>query len=396
MLSKLNILVIGGGMYVSGKGTETDGTIMPALLEARRNELVGRLGVVTTSSKSSIENTERIGNLAGRMGVESQCEAFPKVGASHTAYLDAAQKFKPDAVIISVPDHLHATISIALIEKGLHCLVVKPMSSTLKEAQAMVEAAERAQVVAQVEFHKRYDESNILLYDAVQSGKLGDLLYAVIEYSQQKKIPRDVFRSWAEKTSIFQYLGVHYVDLLYFVTGFHPKRVTAWGQKIFLHKLGTDTWDAMQVVIEWQNPQKPSSGRMVSTHITNWIDPDETSAISDQKINLVGTLGRFQADQKHRGTQIVLDSQGTKELNPYFNSSCINPQTGEINFHGYGIKSVLNFLQDVHLVKYQNVNLKKLTSNRPSFQAGLISSAVIDAAHQSLLAQKSSPVEILL
>ena len=143
------------------------------------------------------------------------------------SFLQAVEIFKPDAVIISVPDHLHASISITLIEKGLHCLVVKPMAPSLDEARAMLETAKKHHVVAQVEFHKRYDESNLLLYDAVRSGKLGDLLYAVIEYSQQKRLPREVFRAWVEKSSIFQYLGVHYVDLLYFVTGFLPKRVTA-------------------------------------------------------------------------------------------------------------------------------------------------------------------------
>ena len=51
----------------------------------------------------------------------------------------------------------------------------------------------------------------------------------------------------------------------------------------------------MQVVIEWE---RKDGGLFVSTHITNWIDPDETSAMSDQKINVVGTKGRFQADQK--------------------------------------------------------------------------------------------------
>lgn len=52
----------------------------------------------------------------------------------------------------------------------------------------------------------------------------------------------------------------------------------------------------MQVVIEWE---RKDGGLFVSTHITNWIDPDETSAMSDQKINVVGTNGRFQADQKN-------------------------------------------------------------------------------------------------
>ena len=284
-------------------------------------------------------------------------------------------------VIISVPDHLHATISIALIEKGLHCLVVKPMASTLKEAQAMVEAAERAQVVAQVEFHKRYDESNILLYDAVQSGKLGDLLYAVIEYSQQKKIPRDVFRSWAEKTSIFQYLGVHYVDLLQFVTSFQPLRVSAWGQKDYLKSLGIDTWDAMQVVVEWK---REDGGNFVSTHITNWIDPDESSAISDQKINVVGTKGRFQADQKHRGVQVVQDDQGIQDVNPYFSSSLKDPSTKQLTFDGYGIKSVLQFINDVQMFIMGKIDLNQLEESRPSFKVCLVSTAVIEAVEVSL------------
>lgn len=396
MIQGLRVLVVGGGMYVAGRGTETSGTLVPALLEGVKQGLVSEVAITTTRSSSALETCKKSSCIARQMGVDCSFTAFPKEGENPKAFLQAAEAFQPNAVLVSVPDHLHASVSIPLIEKGLHCLVVKPMAASLEEAQAMVASAEKNQVVAQVEFHKRYDESNLLLYDAVRSKKLGDLLYAVIEYSQQKRIPRDVFRSWAAKTSVFQYLGVHYVDLLYFVTKFLPKRVAAWGQKNHLQSLGIDTWDSMQVVIEWEDPQNSAKARMVSTHITNWIDPDETSSISDQKINLVGTLGRFQADQKHRGIQIVTEPQGIRDVNPYFSSSWIDPQTGKIKFHGYGIQSVLQFLRDVHWVKYHNGKLNELITNRPSFQSSLISSAVIDAAHQSLLIHKSSPVEIQL
>ena len=40
MNTKINVLIVGGGMYVAGKGSPSNGTIMPALLEARRNGLV--------------------------------------------------------------------------------------------------------------------------------------------------------------------------------------------------------------------------------------------------------------------------------------------------------------------------------------------------------------------
>ena len=385
-----DILVVGAGMYVCGRRTKGYGTIMPALLEAHREGVLGRLGVVSTSADSAKEARERVNELAQRMGIEKQCEFFPESGRDTEAYLAAAEAFKPDAVIVSVPDHLHASISIPLIERGFHCMVVKPMAPTVEEARAMTEAAKRAGVVAQVEFHKRLDESNLLLYDAVQSGKLGTLLYAVIEYSQKKQIPRDVFRSWAEKTTIFQYLGVHYVDLLQFVTSFSPLRVSAWGQKDYLKNLGIDTWDAMQVMIEWE---REDGGRFVSTHITNWIDPDETSAMSDQKINVVGTQGRFQADQKHRGIQVASDEVGVQDVNPYFSTSWKDPSTQRLTFNGYGIKSVKQFVNDVRMFKAGTVTLNQLEKTRPSFQVCQISTAVIEAAHQSL-AHQNTPINV--
>jgi D-galacturonate reductase len=386
----IKILIIGGGMYVTGKGTTSNGTIMPALLEARRHKLVSKLGLVTTSADSANENRERVNDLAQRMGVDSQCEYFPKSVHNEQAYLEAVEQFKPDAVIVAVPDHLHASVCIPLIEKRIHCLVVKPMATTLAEANAMTEAAKKAGVVAQVEFHKRLDESNLLLRDAIQSKKFGELLYAIIEYSQKKQIPRDVFHSWAEKSSVFQYLGVHYVDLLQFVTDFRPLRVSAWGQKDYLKNLGIDTWDSMQVVVEWE---RKDGGQFVSTHITNWIDPDETSAMSDQKINVVGTKGRFQADQKNRGVQIVEDGKGIQDVNPYFSSSWKENINQYLLFNGYGIKSVLQFVKDVQMFKDGEIELETLKKIRPSFEVCRISSAVIEAAHQSLK-QQNFPVNI--
>ena len=386
----IKVLIIGGGMYVTGKGTTSNGTIMPALLEARRHKLVSKLGLVTTSADSANENRERVNDLAQRMGVDSQCEYFPKSVHNEQAYLEAVEQFKPDAVIVAVPDHLHASVCIPLIEKRIHCLVVKPMATTLAEANAMTEAAKKAGVVAQVEFHKRLDESNLLLRDAIQSKKFGELLYAIIEYSQKKQIPRDVFHSWAEKSSVFQYLGVHYVDLLQFVTDFRPLRVSAWGQKDYLKNLGIDTWDSMQVVVEWE---RKDGGQFVSTHITNWIDPDETSAMSDQKINVVGTKGRFQADQKNRGVQIVEDGKGIQDVNPYFSSSWKENINQYLLFNGYGIKSVLQFVKDVQMFKDGEIELETLKKIRPSFEVCRISSAVIEAAHQSLK-QQNFPVNI--
>jgi len=378
----IDVLVIGAGMYVTGRGVENAaGVVMPALLEARRNGLVGRLAVFTTNAISADEARQRVQAIAKSMGVDDQCDAYPSVGEENGSLATAARDFAPDVAVVSVPDHLHAACSIPLLEARIHCLVVKPMAGSLSDARAMGDAASAASVVAQVEFHKRLDESNLLMRDAVSSNRLGELLYATVEYSQRKTIPRDVFRGWAENSNIFQYLGVHYVDLLLWITGFTPKRVTAWGQKGYLLGLGIDTWDAMQVVIEWD---RGDGGTFVSTHVTNWIDPDESSAMSDQKINVVGSKGRYQADQKHRGIQVQVDGGGVEDLNPYFIASWSDDVTGHRRYKGYGIKSVHQFITDVSAVRDGRISVGGLETSRPSFAAGLISTAVVEAARKSL------------
>ena len=105
-------------------------------------------------------------------------------------------------------------------------------------------------VIGIVEFHKRYDEANLYTKKIIQDKLLGEILYYHVDYSQRISIPRDTFKSWVEHTNIFQYLGVHYIDLVYFVTKATPMRVLAMGQKNWLKKKKINTFDSIQCFIE--------------------------------------------------------------------------------------------------------------------------------------------------
>lgn len=366
-------------MYVCGRGTDGYGTIIPAILEAVKKNHVNKIDIITRSSASANITRRKIQLLCDKMAVFPEINVFPNDDTLSFTLDDYINSNSYDAAIVAIPDHLHCNVCIQLMQQGLHCLVVKPMAPTFEEAMKMANVAKEKEVVAQVEFHKRYDQSNLLLKDAIQSGELGHLLYAVVEYSQPKYIPEKMFSQWADKTSIFQYLGVHYVDLLQFATYYKPLTVTAWGQKSYLASKGIDTWDSMQVVIRWTGNER----QFVSTHITNWVDPNCTSATSDQKINVVGTKGRYQADQKHRGIQTVVDDQGVNDINPYFTSCCLN-NSGKLSYTGYGIDSVLGFLTDVLDYNRGDLSLKEINETRPSFENCLDSSYVIELAHKSI------------
>ncbi|MCM8790603.1 MAG: Gfo/Idh/MocA family oxidoreductase [Candidatus Omnitrophica bacterium] len=379
-MKSINVVVVGGGMYVCGRGVEGYGTIMPALLEAKRHDQVGQVVIVTTKSSSARAASKKTIALGRLMGVNADIKYYPQNGCDVKAYKKVLRNIRtPAACIIAVPDSLHADIAEYSIEHGFHTLVVKPLATTVKEVKRLIKAQNEHGVYCAVEFHKRFDDANIKMKDVIASGALGDLLYFIIEFSQRKVMPLKVFRAWASTTNIFNYLGVHYVDIIYYTTCAKPMRVMAIGQKNWLLRRGLDTYDAIEAVIEWHG----SSGNKFSSHIiTNWIDPDSTSAMSDQRIKVIGAQGRFESDQKDRGITMISDKRGIETFNPYFCAAYGRP--GEVEYRGYGIKSIQTFLQDVSDIEKGAVTIKELEAKRPTFRTSLISTAVIEGVDRSL------------
>ena len=382
----LNVLVVGAGMYVCGSGTSGFGTILPTLVQQQHLGKVGEIHIAATRPESAALLQEKLKALNERMGITGHVQVYPTGGTiDGDAYKQAIAALPaPAAAVISVPDHLHAAISRDVIRAGIHPLVVKPLTPTAAEAKQLIRLLDQHKLYGAVEFHKRFDEANLLLRQKIQDGRLGDLCYLVVEFSQRRRI-REVFHSWVSHTNIFQYLGVHYADLIYFATGARPMKALAVGQA---HS-GSDpskeepvyVYDAIQVLVEWEMPA--TGKRFTSTILTNWIDPDTTSAMSDQKISVVGTKGRCKSDQKNRGFQMVTTDEGIEDINPYF-TQLYTDNENNLRVHGYGPLSIRQFLEDVGDVEAGTVKKEQLEASRPTFRQALISTAVLEAVNLSL------------
>ncbi|MFA5316475.1 MAG: Gfo/Idh/MocA family oxidoreductase [Dehalococcoidales bacterium] len=379
-MDRLNILVVGTGMYVCGRGTSGDGTIMPAIFEWGRTGNIGKVIVAGRSASGAKEARKKVNALSRKMGVSIPVSFYPQGNDDAKAYLKAIKDMpRPACALVATPDRLHKRNAKAAIKAGLNTLVVKPLVSTAAEVRSLVGLQKRMKVYCAVEFHKRYDDANLKLRDAISQGAIGDPLYFLAEFSQRKSMPEKVFRRWAASTNIFQYLGIHYVDMIHFVTKAKPVRAMATGQSYWLKSKGIDTYDAVEAVTEW----KMKNGKRFVSHIlTNWIDPEKTSAMSDQKIKVIGTKGRFESDQKDRGVTMVTDKNGIEEINPYFCGQ-YGPY-GNVRFRGYGIDSIKTFLDDSIAVEYGSKTIEELEKERPTFSDSLISTMVLEAVNASL------------
>ncbi|MEK9779872.1 MAG: Gfo/Idh/MocA family oxidoreductase, partial [Gammaproteobacteria bacterium] len=256
-MKKIDLIIIGAGLYVCGKGTNGFGTILPAIFEWERdNNKIANLFCVSTSNLSAKQLLKKGKELTSKTGVKINIKAYPQSNKRNPqSYKEVIKKLKkPACAIVAVPDHLHYEVIKDCLLSGLHTLVVKPFTSTYEEGADLVRLAEKKKLYGAVEFHKRWDKSNIIMRDRLRSGALGSPLYCWIEYSQRRSIPLSFFKAWAENTSILQYLGVHYVDIIRFVTGAIPKRVLATGQKYEILRNNIDTHDSIQSLIEWEMP----------------------------------------------------------------------------------------------------------------------------------------------
>lgn len=382
-MKKLNVLIIGTGAYVCGRGTPGLGTLLPACFEATRRGMLSSLSVASRHAASFAVFDEKYRALASATGVSPSYTRFPR-GAQDDpkAYMTALRTLgNPGAVIVATPDDEHHTMALAALKAGKHVLVVKPLTPRLREGVELTREAEKRGLHAAVDYHKRWDWANLQLLRQFREGRFGDPLFFHIEYSQQRWVPEKAFASWIESSSIFQYLGVHYVDLIHFVTGANPIRATATAQRGLLRKSGVDVADAIQALVEWRMPE---GRRFTASFLTHWVDPNNTSAVTYQAIKLIGTRGRFESDQKNRGIETVAEDGGVGHPNPYFSQPYPAAEPGKYEWRGYGIDSVLQFLADATNVAAGRIRALDLVASRPSFRQALVATAVSEAVHKSL------------
>lgn len=374
----MNILVVGAGMYVTGRHTSGPGSALGSIGELSKTLDIDSITVVS-KSESSINDVNRSRDIINKeLNIDVSIEFIALGDDSLNKLQDIISLNTFHCAIVALPDHLHYSFGKLLIENKIHCFFVKPLTPTLEESLDLVSLQRKNKVLGVVDFHKRYDEVNLVIKDIINKGDIGSPLSATVEYSQKIEMPTIVFSDWIENSNVFQYLGVHYVDMIYFLTSYKPEKAMAVGTYGILQEKGINTYDSIHATIVWYNKAYMEQ-KMVTQFSTSWIDPSTSSAMSDQKYTIIGTKGRIESNQKHRGVEVTTESEGIQSINPYF--SKYHGKT----YSGYDFKSISQFLIDVNEIIEDNVIIDNLEELRPTFKDTLPTSSVIDAVNKSLI-----------
>ena len=80
-----------------------------------------------------------------------------------------------DAVVISTPDHMHATVALWCMERGKHVYVEKPLTRTPWEARLLTEAAAKYKVATQMGNQGYSHEAHRTACEIIWSGEIGNV-----------------------------------------------------------------------------------------------------------------------------------------------------------------------------------------------------------------------------
>jgi predicted dehydrogenase len=135
--------------------------------------------------------------------------------------LDQLLDMNLDAVAIATPVSTHFPIAQRCLEAGLHVMVEKPLARTVKEAQALIDLAERNGRVLMVDHTYLFSNAVHKIKTLVEEGLLGDLYYVDSVRINLGLFQHDVNVVWD--------LAPHDLAIADYVLGLQARSISAWG-----------------------------------------------------------------------------------------------------------------------------------------------------------------------
>jgi predicted dehydrogenase len=158
-----------------------------------------------------------------------------------------------DAVVIGLPNYLHAPVTIQMLEAGKHVLCEKPMAMDVAEAEQMVNAQKCTGCKLMIAHMWRFDQEILWLRDLVASGRLGKVFKAKAHAIWLHEGPPTkgwfVQRQFAGGGALAD-MGIHSIDTLcYVLGGARPVKVFA---NVGTHFRDIELDDTATVLLEFE------------------------------------------------------------------------------------------------------------------------------------------------
>ena len=180
-----------------------------------------------------------------------------KIPRSYADYRELLDQPDIDAVIVALPNYLHARVAIEALKARKHVLLEKPMATHAKDAAKIIETAAKMKRTIMVAQNFRFNRHTQTAKFLIERGDLGEVYHGRCFWLRRSGIPR--IGSWFTQKQFAgggctYDLGVHMLDAcLHLLNDFDVRAVSAQTYAKFGPRgLGETDWGKSEI-----DPKKP-------------------------------------------------------------------------------------------------------------------------------------------
>ena len=178
--------------------------------------------------------------------------------------LDAMlKKEKLDAVTICTPASTHFQMATRALVAGVHAFVEKPMTTTVKDGELLIEEAKKANRFVTVGFIERFNPPITGLKQLISDGKLGDPI--LLEFHRENRRGQNI-----SDVGIVKDASVHDIDTACWLFGEVPRVVYARVGTVYVPM---EHEDFATILLGF-------SGQKTAFLVTNWVTPNRVRTLS--------------------------------------------------------------------------------------------------------------------
>ncbi len=225
-----------------------------------------RVGVVGTGGwgKNHVRVLNEIGALAAVCDMDRErLELFTKKYRvpGYASVEEMTKKEALDGVTICTPASTHFKIASGTLASGLHTFVEKPMTTSVADAEKLIDASRSSHRSLTVGFIERFNPPITELKKTIEGGKMGELI--LLEFHRENRRGENI-----ADVGIVKDASVHDIDTARWLFAEEPKTVFAR-----VGAVKTKNEDFAAIVMGF-------SGRRTAFLTTNWVTPNRVRTLS--------------------------------------------------------------------------------------------------------------------
>jgi predicted dehydrogenase len=181
---------------------------------------------------------------------------------------------RPDVHVVYVvlPNSMHAEYTERAAKIGKHVLCEKPMATSVKDAERMVDVCAAANVRLMIAYRSQYEPHSRAVVDLVRAGKLGAVQQMISSNSQNMGDPQH----WRLKRALagggpLPDVGLYCINAARFLTSQEPHRAIALLQQPKGDPRFQEVESAVQFVLEFPSGFTATCSTSYATHKSQFL-----------------------------------------------------------------------------------------------------------------------------